>query len=125
MTKGRKIYKQHFACFECRKVFKRTNKVELSEELRKRDQEGLIVYCPQCHGRLRDVGFAFKPPKQADAKAWEEYRTYLEKSFDYQIRNSHIANQEQYEKFSKEYDEERKRKDLLRSISRKRLRSLG
>ncbi|MCU1499019.1 MAG: hypothetical protein JWM47_2972 [Acidimicrobiales bacterium] len=58
-------YKPHFACFGCRKAFKRllphqANHVGPEKPAR----------CPQCGNQMADMGLDFAPPKQRDTKAW-------------------------------------------------------
>jgi len=48
------------ACLTCRKVFSSTHRWERANKV-----------CPQCGGRLRDAGSAFKAPKRGDKRAWK------------------------------------------------------
>jgi DNA-directed RNA polymerase subunit RPC12/RpoP len=65
---GMTTYKPHYACFACRKAFRR--------RLRK-DQPQLSTgpdkpaRCPQCGLLMADLGLDFKPPKTSDDKAWD------------------------------------------------------
>jgi DNA-directed RNA polymerase subunit RPC12/RpoP len=106
-----KIYKQHYACFDCRKAFKKTNLREVPKERQHVDEQGRVVHCPDCGARMPDVGFVFKPPKKSDVKAWEEWREYLTNTLDYAIRNSGIVNTQSREKlkeFIEAHDETRR-----------------
>lgn len=64
------IYKPHYACLACRKAFRRRRRADI-------DSPGLLTSedrparCPQCGLLMANMGLDFKPPKQADAKAWE------------------------------------------------------
>src|SRR4051812_13448652 len=57
-------YKSHFACFECRKGFKRSAT----------HADGKVVEtpatCPQCGVAMSDMGLDFKPPRRNDAEHW-------------------------------------------------------
>lgn len=59
-------YKPHYACFKCRKAFKRRNKDEV-------DPEGgdHPARCPDCRLLMADMGLDFAPPRRADVRAWE------------------------------------------------------
>ena len=89
---GEKTYKQHYACFRCRKAFKKTNSREVPKRRLETDVHGRIVHCPQCGERMPDVGFDFEAPKQHDIKAWAEAEVRLTSSIAHAIRNSAIVN---------------------------------
>lgn len=59
-------YKPHYACFACRKAFKRRRAGDLPSHLPDRPYR-----CPQCAGPMADMGLDFAPPKQRDARAWQ------------------------------------------------------
>ncbi len=59
-------YKPHYACFSCRKAFKRRHK----DEVDPRGEEH-PAKCPQCGLLMADMGLDFKPPKASDDKAWD------------------------------------------------------
>jgi hypothetical protein len=66
-------YKKHYACFRCRKAFKRRNKVDvdpLGDEHPAR--------CPQCGMLMADMGLDFAPPKTSNVKAWHTAATLFE-----------------------------------------------
>ncbi|WP_026315534.1 hypothetical protein [Riemerella columbina] len=66
------VYKSHYACFECRKTFKRRLLKDVNREL---DYEDSVeAKCPQCGGLMADMGLDFESPKMNDAKAWEHLR---------------------------------------------------
>jgi hypothetical protein len=52
------VYKQHLACFACRKVW-RQERVEASAPL-----------CPDCHQPLTDMGKDFKAPRRNATAQW-------------------------------------------------------
>lgn len=60
------IYKPHFVCFECRKMFRR----RLLKDINYGQKESVEAKCPQCGGLIADMGLDFKPPKTDDVKAW-------------------------------------------------------
>jgi len=62
---GFSTYKEHYACFGCRKAFK-------SPRWANRDQERpKTVRCPQCAQNMVRMGLDFRPPPQRDAKRWK------------------------------------------------------
>ncbi len=67
-----KVYKSHFACFNCRKTFKESYSRDFLDK-----QQGIAIesadflevrVCPQCKGEMFDMGFDFKAPKQSEIK---------------------------------------------------------
>lgn len=63
-------YKRHFACFSCRKGFKRTHESEWPEHLQPADGETVPAPCPECRRPMADMGWDFKPPRQRDVERW-------------------------------------------------------
>jgi hypothetical protein len=51
-------YKDHYACFSCRKVFRYHS-------------GGREHLCPQCRGPLVSMGLDFKAPQQKDIEQWK------------------------------------------------------
>jgi len=78
-----------FACFACRKSFKRPwvslqkpfrfKKAERTafEDQVKRFERGFRHKCPQCGGPSHFMGRDFKAPKTADIKAWERVQRFI------------------------------------------------
>ena len=70
-------YKQHFACFACRKMSRKLSMWELSEPEREAVLLGQIP-CPECGQLLHNMGKAFRPPRQTAIRQWrkieEQYR---------------------------------------------------
>ncbi len=63
-------YKSHYACFSCRKTFKR----KLLRDIKGGDAKDLIettAKCPECNAPMADMGLDFKAPKKQDIKAWK------------------------------------------------------
>ncbi|MBW5466874.1 hypothetical protein GPJ61_03155 [Brevibacillus formosus] len=72
-------YKQIYACFPCRKVFKQTSKYEMTEE----EWNKIKHSCPQCGEGMKDMGYDFKAPKQTDVKQWKKVEILYEHGFTY------------------------------------------
>jgi DNA-directed RNA polymerase subunit RPC12/RpoP len=107
MSSKGKIYKQHYACFRCRKAFKKTNIQEIPKRQLHIDESGRVVHCPQCGERMPDVGYDFEPPNQDDVKAWIEAESRVQNSLGYKVRNSAIVNvqsRRKHGKFIKQLD---------------------
>lgn len=64
------IYKGHFACFACRKVFRHAEHGDLKQSL-PADQK-LVVPCPECRAPMFDIGKDFKAPKQNNIRQWRK-----------------------------------------------------
>jgi hypothetical protein len=58
-------YKDHYACFGCRKSFKRRLKSDVDPH-----GEDQPARCPQCRSLMVDLGLDFAAPKQTDVAAW-------------------------------------------------------
>ncbi|WP_240420783.1 hypothetical protein [Paenibacillus periandrae] len=72
-------YKDIFACFTCRKVFKQTSDLELIKtEIRNRK-----FRCPQCRGIMKDMGHDFKTPRQDNLKQWLKVELLYNNGFTY------------------------------------------
>jgi len=67
-------YKSHYACFACRKTFKRRLLSDILDGYSKGVQEKPAT-CPECSGIMADMGLDFKSPKKKDTKAWEHMAT--------------------------------------------------
>ncbi|MGQ2142398.1 hypothetical protein ACT4R9_00380 [Ornithobacterium rhinotracheale] len=65
-------YKSHYACFECRKTFKRRLLKDINRELGHEDS--VEAKCPQCGGLMADMGLDFESPKMNDTKTWEHIK---------------------------------------------------
>lgn len=64
-------YKEHFACFACRKAYKQVARADLPEHERPAPGVQRVVPCPQCGVPMADVGPDFEAPRQADVKRWQ------------------------------------------------------
>ena len=78
-------YKDHYACFECRKAFKQSNILDLPKQRRPRRGEKTTVLCPQCRNPMHNMGHAFKAPRQNATKQWKKVETLIAHGirFDY------------------------------------------
>lgn len=61
-------YKPHYACFACRKAFRRRLRADQPHLGSRPDRP---ARCPQCGLLMASMGLDFKPPRQTDEKAWE------------------------------------------------------
>lgn len=63
-------YKEKFACFRCRKVFKQTNRKELTQKIPTDADGKRLAPCPECGVPMRDMGLDFKAPPRTDLNQW-------------------------------------------------------
>lgn len=71
-----KTYKAHYACFECKKTFKRKRLQDIDET--KRDSKIFNAKCPQCSNLMANKGLDFEAPKKSDDKAWKPLENLYE-----------------------------------------------
>ncbi|MBK9576835.1 MAG: hypothetical protein IPO40_07175 [Fibrobacteres bacterium] len=64
-------YKPHYACFSCRKTFKRM----LLWDINRDDKREREAKCPDCAGPVANMGKDFEAPKRADIKAWSHLQS--------------------------------------------------
>ena len=62
-------YKPHYACFNCRKTFKRRLLTDLNPIIAATVSKP--SKCPECGELMADMGLDFKAPAKSDKKAWE------------------------------------------------------
>ncbi len=60
-------YKPHYACFKCRKTFKRKHLFDADRD----NETSVEAKCPQCQSLMGNMGLDFESPKMKDEKAWE------------------------------------------------------
>ncbi|ULL18893.1 hypothetical protein DVH26_33330 [Paenibacillus sp. H1-7] len=72
-------YKDIYACFHCRKVFKQTSNYDLEEGERNNRQ----YKCPQCSETMKDMGHDFQAPRQNDLKQWSKVELLYRNGFTY------------------------------------------
>lgn len=63
-------YKPHYACFKCRKTFKR----RLFRDI-KNGESNHEAKCPQCSDLMANMGLDFESPRKDDLKKWEHIRS--------------------------------------------------
>ena len=59
-------YKSHYACFDCRKAFKRRRMWDINRD----DKRTVEAKCPQCSQLMADMGLDFASPKKDNIKQW-------------------------------------------------------
>lgn len=64
-------YKPHYACFNCRKTFKR----RLKGDIKKGEESTYEAKCPECGELMANMGLDFKSPKKDDVKKWEHIKS--------------------------------------------------
>jgi hypothetical protein len=62
-------YKEHYACFGCRKMFRRPSARELAHP--PSEGEAPVAPCPQCTLPMVNLGLDFKAPRQGDREQWK------------------------------------------------------
>ncbi|MFK8253141.1 hypothetical protein [Ancylobacter terrae] len=62
-------YLHPYACFRCRKSFKRA------------DREAAVLPCPECGGPSIGLTRKFKPPKRSDEKQWRKVEALVRHGF--------------------------------------------
>lgn len=70
---GMTTYKPHYACFSCRKTFKRRLISDIDQDFDARKKES-PAKCPDCGELMADMGLDFESPKRKDSKAWAHMR---------------------------------------------------
>lgn len=66
-------YKPHYACFRCRKTFKRM----LMWDINRDDKRKVPAKCPDCAGPVADMGKDFEAPPRKDTKAWSHLESLV------------------------------------------------
>lgn len=61
-------YKEHYACFDCRKTFKRKLLHDVDRD--RKVEESTPAKCPECGALMAAMGKDFKSPKKDDLEAW-------------------------------------------------------
>jgi hypothetical protein len=78
-------YRDHFACFDCRKSFKYWQWEELDQAFFHRKQKrGHVpreIVCPECTKPMVDMGLDFKAPPKSNKAAWEILQALFEHGF--------------------------------------------
>lgn len=63
-------YKEHYACFSCRKMFRRPSRHGLLYP--PPVGQVPVAPCPDCGQPMRDMGRDFKAPKRSDVEQWKK-----------------------------------------------------
>lgn len=104
------VYKDHFACFDCQKTFKRKLYINL-----KKGKENSPAKCPQCAAPMASMGKDFKSPKKKDDNAWQHLKNLYEVGITYHscgcsgpgyIPKDHEALIDYFEKIRTDYFQE-------------------
>ncbi|PAM95973.1 hypothetical protein B4N84_05350 [Flavobacterium sp. IR1] len=64
-------YKPHYACFNCRKTFKR----RLMNDINRGEKSEQEAKCPECAALMANMGLDFESPKKDDVKKWEHIKS--------------------------------------------------
>jgi DNA-directed RNA polymerase subunit RPC12/RpoP len=80
-------YRDHFACFRCRKAFKHWQWEEGEDRARagkaKLHHAPREIRCPDCDAPMVDMGLDFKAPRRHDPEAWEIMEALYENGFTF------------------------------------------
>jgi ribosomal protein L34E len=89
---GFKTYKQHYACFDCRKAFKAplgeidgvvvTPRGAFVRQKFKK-QANPQPTCPECKQPMHNMGLDFKAPKKTDLEQWQKVRRLYAAGFTF------------------------------------------
>ncbi len=72
-------YKPHFACFDCRKTFKRKLLVDINKDKAyDKNHLGKESKCPDCGELMANMGLDFEAPKKTNVKAWKHLSSLYE-----------------------------------------------
>ena len=71
-------YTRPFACFRCRKVFKKPPVDGNAEVLRHHGRRDEAQICPECRGPMAYMGHDFKAPRRNDLEQWEKVKRLVE-----------------------------------------------
>jgi hypothetical protein len=74
-------YKRHFACFRCRKGFKRLHESEWARP--PAEGERVPAPCPDCRQPMADLGLDFKPPPRRAVEHWAVVEFLFRRGFAY------------------------------------------
>lgn len=78
-------YRDHFACFRCRKAFKYWQWEECEERAwsakARLHHVPREIVCPDCARPMVDMGLDFKAPPKSDREAWEVLEALYENGF--------------------------------------------
>ncbi len=72
-------YKSHYACFKCKKGFKRRNLKDINRDL----VESKVFHCPDCRNIMANVGLDCEVPSKKDEKKWKVLESLYEIGITY------------------------------------------
>ena len=75
-------YREHYACFDCRKSFKERDG-HVPRSLPKQPTLPRQVPCPDCGRAMTAMGLDFKAPRRRDRKQWIKVKALAEHGFTY------------------------------------------
>jgi len=80
-------YRDHFACFACRKAFKYWQWEECDQKAFQAEQHlehvPRQIVCPDCSRPMTDMGLDFKAPRKSDVEAWKILATLAQNGFTF------------------------------------------
>ncbi|RZJ78090.1 MAG: hypothetical protein EOO47_14885 [Flavobacterium sp.] len=105
---GMTTYKSHYACFDCKKTFKR----RLMWDINRDDKRSVEAKCPQCGQLMANMGLDFASPKKDNTKEWTHIKNLYSVGITFHscgcsgpgyIPNSKEKLIEYFEKIKQEY----------------------
>lgn len=69
-------YKPHYACFQCRKSFKRRLLIDIKGG--RAAEESVPAKCPDCGNLMANMGLDFEAPKKKAVKEWKHIEDLYE-----------------------------------------------
>ncbi|MEM9078253.1 MAG: hypothetical protein AAGC43_14515 [Bacteroidota bacterium] len=81
---GTYSYKPHYACFSCKKTFKRRLLIDIDRDSYYHSKtERNPFKCPDCEDLMANMGLDFESPKKSDIKAWNHIKNLFESGITY------------------------------------------
>lgn len=68
-------YKEHYACFDCRKTFKRRLLWDVNRDKVINNEEERPSKCPECGQLMANMGKDFESPKKQDLITWSHIKS--------------------------------------------------
>ncbi|MGC4005898.1 MAG: hypothetical protein QM811_23375 [Pirellulales bacterium] len=88
-------YRDHFACFECRKAFQFWQWPACDESTFQSKQRLLHmpreIVCADCSRPMTDMGLDFRAPPKADHAGWAVLKSLAANGFDFQELQAGVA----------------------------------
>jgi len=88
-------YRDHFACFDCRKAFKYWQWEHVDEATFKRKQKlqhvPREIMCPDCKNPMVDMGLDFRAPRKTDIEAWQILKALAENGFTFHACGCYVG----------------------------------